>query len=126
MFSLLRIGINCAGGIRSSDQPGAPTRLVSSENMARLGVAALLAAVVVGVVAVADHRHKQDVRAAAQEDAWFCRHGRPAACREFDEDAYERRWEHRELAYRLSFVVLTAAGLTFVLVATRRRYVTRL
>lgn len=89
--------------------------------MVRLGVAALLAAVVVGVVAVVDHRHKQGVNAAAQEDAWFCRHGRPAACREFDEEAYEQRWERRELAYRLSFGALTAAGLTFVLVAVRQR-----
>jgi hypothetical protein len=89
--------------------------------MVRLGVAALLAAVVVGVVAVADHRHKQDVRAAAQEDAWFCKHGRPSACRDFDEVAYEERWERRELAYRLSFVVLAAAGLTLVLVSVRQR-----
>ena len=90
--------------------------------MLRLGVAALLAAAVVGLVAVADHEHKQGVRAAAQEDAWFCRHGRPSACRDFDEEAYEARWERRELAYRLSFVVLTAAGLTFTLVAFRRRH----
>jgi hypothetical protein len=93
--------------------------------MLRLGVAALLATVVVGVVAVADHRHKQDVRAAAQEDAWFCRHGRPSACREFDEEAYEQRWERRELAYRLSFVVLAAGGLTFLLVAARQRHAAR-
>jgi hypothetical protein len=102
-----------------------PTALVFFEAMVRLGVAALLAAVVVGAVAVADHRHKQDVRAAAQEDAWFCRHGRPSACRDFDEDAYEQRWERRELAYRLGFVVLTAAGLTFVLVAVRQRHAAR-
>lgn len=102
---------------------GAPTALVSSAHMVRLGVAALLTAVVVGAVAVADHRHKQSVRADAQLDAYYCRHGRPAACREFDEEAYERRWERRELAYRLSFAVLTGAGLTLVLVAVRRRHV---
>jgi hypothetical protein len=93
--------------------------------MVRLGVAALLAAVVVGVVAVVDHRHKQDVRAAAQEDAWFCKHGRPSACREFDEAAYEERWERRELGYRLSFVVLAAAGLTLILISVRQRHAMR-
>lgn len=89
--------------------------------MVRLGVAALVAAVIVGGVAVADHRHKQAVRAAAQEDAWFCRNGRPAACRDFDEVAYEARWERRELAYRISVVVLAAGGVMSGLVAVHRR-----
>jgi hypothetical protein len=90
--------------------------------MLRLGVAAGLAALLVAVVATLDHRHKQDVSFAAQEDAWFCSHGRPSACRDFDHAAHEERWERRELGYRIGFVVLVAAGLTFGLLAFGRRH----
>lgn len=89
--------------------------------MLRLGVAAGVAAVIVAFVAVVDHRHKQDVELAAQEDAWFCAHGRPSSCRDFDQAAYEERWERRELLYRGTFVVLIAGGLAFGLVGSWQR-----
>lgn len=87
----------------------------------RLALAAGVAALLVALVATIDHRHKRSVEFAAQEDTWFCRHGRPAACHDFDETAYERRWERRELGYRTAFFGLgvTSIGLG-VLVARRR------
>ena len=63
----------------------------------------------------------ETVEFAAQEDAWFCAHGRPSACREFDEDAYEERWEQRELAYRVSFFALGASALGLTAIGLRRR-----
>lgn len=89
--------------------------------MLRLALAVGLAALLVGLAAVVDHRHKRDVEFAAQEDAWFCAHGRPSACREFDEVAYEERWEQRELAYRISFFALGASALGLTAIGLRRR-----
>ncbi len=89
--------------------------------MLRVALAVGLAALLVGLVAVVDHRHKREVEFAAQEDAWFCAHGRPSACREFDEIAYEERWERRELAYRVSFFALGASALGLTAIGLRRR-----
>ena len=89
--------------------------------MLRLAFAVGLAALLVGLVAAVDHRHKRGVEFAAQEDAWFCAHGRPSACREFDEIAYEERWERRELAYRVSFFALGASALGLTAIGLRRR-----
>ena len=89
--------------------------------MLRLALAVGMAALLVGLVAVVDHRHKREVEFAAQEDAWFCAHGRPSACREFDEVAYEERWEQRELAYRVSFFALGASALGLTAIGLRRR-----
>ena len=89
--------------------------------MFRLALAVGLAALLVGLVAVVDHRHKREVEFAAQEDAWFCAHGRPSACREFDEVAYEERWEQRELVYRVSFFALGASALGLTAIGLRRR-----
>jgi hypothetical protein len=89
--------------------------------MLRLALAVGMAALLVGLVAVVDHRHKREVELAAQEDAWFCAHGRPSACREFDEVAYEERWEQRELVYRVSFFALGASALGLTAIGLRRR-----
>ena len=75
----------------------------------------------VALVAVLDHRHKREVEFAAQEDAWFCAHGRPAACSDFDEAAYERRWERRELGYRVTFFGLGVVAVGLGAAAARRR-----
>lgn len=90
--------------------------------MVRYGVAAVMTALVLALVATVDHRHKRDVEFAAQEAAWFCAHGRPASCSDFDAVAYEERWENRERAYRIAFFALgiSAAGL-FGTAAWRRR-----
>jgi hypothetical protein len=75
-----------------------------------LALAAGAAALVVALAATVDHRHKRSVEFAAQEDAWFCAHGRPARCTDFDEVSYEEHWERRELGYRISFFALGAAA----------------
>lgn len=89
--------------------------------MYRLALVVAAAALLVAAVAVVDHRHKREVEFAAQEDAWFCKHGRPSACRAFDETAYEERWERRELAYRLGFFALGASALGATAVGLRHR-----
>jgi hypothetical protein len=89
--------------------------------MTHLALAAGAAAVLVALVATVDHRHKSRVEFAAQEDAWYCAHGRPAACRDFDEAAYERRWEKRELGYRTAFFVFGATSLGLGVLVLRRR-----
>jgi hypothetical protein len=87
----------------------------------RIALVVGLATLLVGVTAVVDHRHKREVEFAAQEDAWFCAHGRPSSCREFDEAAYEERWEQRELAYRVTFFALGASALGLAVIGFRRR-----
>jgi hypothetical protein len=89
--------------------------------MTRLALAVTAAALLVALAAVIDHRHKREVEFAAQEDAWFCKHGRPAACRDFDEVAYEERWEQRELGYRITFAALGLSALGLGTGALRRR-----
>jgi hypothetical protein len=79
--------------------------------MVRLAAAACVLAFVVALVATADHRHKRNVEFAAQEAEWFCVHGQPSSCRDFDEAAYEQRWEDRELAYRIAFFTFGASAL---------------
>ena len=76
-----------------------------------VALACVLGALVVAAAATLDHRHKQRVEGAAQIEAWFCAHGRPECCQDFDVAAYERRWERRELAYEASFVALGVSAL---------------
>lgn len=89
--------------------------------MVRLAIAAALAAVVVAFVATADHSHKRDVEFSAQKAAWFCAHGRPSSCTDFDEAAYEERWEDRETAYRVAFFTLGASALGLFVTARWKR-----
>ena len=89
--------------------------------MIRFVVATALTAVLVASVATLDHRHKRHVEFAEQESAWFCAHGRPSSCTDFDEAAYEERWENRELGYRLSFLTLGALGLGALVVVVVKR-----
>ena len=88
-----------------------------------LAIAAAVAALVVALAAVLDHRHKRSVEFAAQEAAWFCTHGRPDRCNGFDETAYEESWEDRELGYRVAFFALggAAAGLGVAAAARRQQ-----
>jgi hypothetical protein len=83
-----------------------------------------LAAVAIALVATVDHRHKRDVEFAAQEDAWFCAHGRPSSCSDFDEAAYEQRWEDRELVYRVSFFAVGGSGVLLAAIALWKRRAT--
>jgi hypothetical protein len=87
----------------------------------RIALLVGLAALLVGVGATLDHRHKREVEFSAQEDAWFCSHGRPSRCTEFDEVGYEERWERRELAYRVTFFALAASAVGLAAVGLRCR-----
>jgi hypothetical protein len=89
--------------------------------MVRLAVAAAFIALVVVLAATLDHRHKREVEFSAQEAAWFCAHGKPSSCRDFDEVAYEQRWEDRELVYRVAFFTLSALALGLYVTAVWRR-----
>jgi hypothetical protein len=89
--------------------------------MVRLAVAVGLAAVVVAFVAIADHRHKREVEFAAQRAAWFCAHGQSSSCGDFDEVAYEQRWEGREVAYRVTFFALSASAFGLFVTARWKR-----
>jgi hypothetical protein len=89
--------------------------------MVRFAVAAALIAVIVALAATIDHRHKRQVEFAAQEAAWFCAHGKPSSCSDFDEAAYERRWEDRERVYRIAFFTLSAVALGFFVTAVWKR-----
>jgi hypothetical protein len=93
--------------------------------MARLAVAAALAAAAVALVATLDHRHKGAVENAAQEAAWYCAHGRPSSCGDFDEVAYEQRWENRELVYRVAFFTLSLSAVGLLVAALWKRRVVR-
>ena len=86
----------------------------------RLALACALTALAVAPVAVLDHRHKLGVENAASIETWFCTHGRPERCRDFDVSAYERRWERREVVYESGFVVLGASALALGAVAALR------
>jgi len=86
-----------------------------------LALAIGVAAVLVALAATVDHRHKGAVEIAAQQDAWYCAHGRPQRCTDFDEAAYEADWEQRELGYRISFFALGAAATGLGLLSLRRR-----
>ena len=89
--------------------------------LVRLAVAAALTALVVALVATIDHQHKRDVEFSAQEAAWFCAHGRPSSCRDFDAVAYEARWEDRERGYRIAFFALGASAVGLVGTAAWKR-----
>lgn len=90
--------------------------------MLRLAIVVGLAAVIVGIAASVDHGRKLDRQNAAQEAAWFCAHGRPAACSDFDEVAHEERWERRELRYKVGFGALAAGAITLALGGVRGRH----
>ncbi len=93
--------------------------------MVRLAAAACVLTFVVALVATADHRHKGNVEVAAQEAAWYCHHGQPSSCQDFDESAYEQRWEDRELAYRVAFFTFGAAALGLFATTLWRRSAVR-
>jgi hypothetical protein len=101
---------------------GLPALLSSYRaGVGRFALAVALVGIAVALVAAIDHRHKREVEFAAQEDAWFCAHGRPSRCTDFDEAAYEQRWEDREFGYRLAVFTLGTAAIGSALVWFRRR-----
>jgi hypothetical protein len=85
-----------------------------------VGAVCAVAFAAVCLVAVLDHSHKHRVRAAAQRDAWFCRHG-GTHCGGASPAAIEASWNRRERAYVVAVGVLGAAVLASTAGAVRIR-----
>jgi len=85
-------------------------------------VSAVCAVVLAAVclVAVLDHSHKHRVRAAAQRDAWFCRH-QGTHCGGASPAAIEASWNRRERGYAIAAGALGAAVLASTAGAVRVR-----
>jgi hypothetical protein len=65
----------------------------------------------VAAVAVVDHRHKNARMGPADEASWYCHHD-GQRCNEPQAAEIEEAWQHRELAYRVSFWALSLGALT--------------
>jgi hypothetical protein len=85
-------------------------------------VTAAVAAVVVALVAVLDHRHERGRLAAIDVATWFCQH-QNTHCDHADRTAIHNAWERREYGYKGAEVLLAVvfAGATFQFVRARRR-----
>jgi hypothetical protein len=79
-----------------------------------------LAALLVGVAAVVDHRNEKSRGNAAQVREWYCAHD-GTRCGGASSAAIERHWEVRERVYEVATVVLVAAAGVFAVRHFRRR-----
>lgn len=84
-----------------------------------IGFASLALAVMLGVVAMVDHRQKTVRMNRAEAAEWYCTHVR-TRCGGPSSDGIERRWNRREIGYEAAFALLGAFGAASV-VASRRR-----
>jgi hypothetical protein len=72
----------------------------------------------IAVVAASDHRHKNARMGPANVASWYCQN-RGQRWLEPQQEEIEAAWQHRERFYRVSFFVVSAAGLgTTALVLT--------
>lgn len=74
-----------------------------------VGVVCLLAAAVLGVAAVADHRNKQARIDRAELAEWYCAHA-GTRCGGASSAEIERHWNERQLAYEWSIIALGGLG----------------
>jgi|SRR5689334_7336256 hypothetical protein len=81
-----------------------------------LALVAFALAGVIAVVAVYDHRRVGAQNWSANQASWYCQHN-GTRCDELQIADLERRWEHRELGYRMGFLSFSAAGTAAVIVA---------
>lgn len=81
-----------------------------------LALVAFALAGVIAVVAVADHRRVESQNWAANQASWFCQH-KGTRCDQLQIADLERRWEHRELGYRMGFFAFSAAATAALIVA---------
>jgi hypothetical protein len=72
------------------------------------------------VIAVLDHSNKHRVRAAAQRDAWFCRH-QGTHCGGASPAALEASWNRRERGYVVAAGALGIVVLASTVAAARSR-----
>jgi hypothetical protein len=81
-------------------------------------VAAFIVAGGIAAVAVVDHRHKNARMGPADEASWYCHHD-GQRCNEPQAADIEEAWQHRELAYRVSFWAVSLCGLTALVLRLR-------
>ena len=79
-----------------------------------------IALVVIVVVAVADHRAKQQRVRRASVASWFCTH-RGLRCGEETPESIGDRWHRRERIYQASVALVFVIGAASVLVPVVRR-----
>ena len=72
------------------------------------------------LAAVLDHSHKHRVRAAAQREAWFCKH-RGTHCGGANPAAIEASWNRRERVYVVAAGALGIAAVASAAGAVRSR-----
>jgi len=76
--------------------------------------------VVIVIVAVVDHRAKQQRVRRASVASWFCTH-RGLRCNEETPEAIGDRWHRRERIYQASVALVFVIGAASVLVPAMRR-----
>lgn len=80
-------------------------------------------AVAIGLVAIADHRHKQSRANRAELGEWYCAHV-GTRCGGASSERIETSWERREIGYKVTVGGLVAAAVLVagapVLVLARR------
>jgi hypothetical protein len=97
---------------------GLQTTRLRARHVALISAIALVA---VSIVAVADHRSKQQRMRRASVANWFCTH-RGVRCDEEESQAIGERWHRRERIYQASVALLVVIGTaSFLLPAVRRR-----
>jgi hypothetical protein len=82
----------------------------------RAPVVLLAIALLVGVVAIADHRWKQRRIERVEVEDWFCRH-RGIDCTRASVRTMERHWNERQVVYE---VVVASLGIAGITLAARR------
>jgi hypothetical protein len=86
----------------------------------RVALACALLALVVAVVAVADHRHKNAVTSRYDVNGWYCEY-RGERCNLPQPGPIEDRWNQREVAYKGVFGLSLAGAAAAAAFGVRRR-----
>jgi hypothetical protein len=87
----------------------------------RVALAAVVACVSIGVVAVIDHSRKERAVQAANVSAWYCAHGRASRCVEVKPWTLEHSWLLRERLYQGGVGLGAAVALALVAIEIRHR-----
>jgi hypothetical protein len=86
----------------------------------RLSLALAAAAVLVALLAVADHTWKARRIGRAEVSEWYCLH-RGTRCGGPSTKRIERRWNEREVGYEAAVAVLAGAAVLLVTARSLRR-----
>src|SRR3954447_13159733 len=98
----------------------APEPYCGASVVDRLAIVLVAAAILVGVVAVIDHRNKQARMNRAELAEWYCGHG-GTRCGGPSSERIEAHWNERQWAYEIAVVALGAGAVARVGLRARRR-----